>query len=175
MDEHNILNRIHVWHLVTYTDACRNKINNNDERSHFFRKIYFSHFIRNGCERVTKGLVWKVSWRLNRDCNILTPISSVFSSISFSFCWAAQPRALRVQPSSERWFSLPRTATTDSKLTERPVVPGYIIVLLPPASCWRHICTHFNPSTFKVIPWYLRPDAPDPWLMAGSKVNMLQS
>ena len=29
---------------------------NNDERTHFFRKIYLSHFIRNGCERVTKGL-----------------------------------------------------------------------------------------------------------------------
>ena len=29
---------------------------NNDERTDFFRKIYHSHFIRNGCERVTKGL-----------------------------------------------------------------------------------------------------------------------
>ena len=29
---------------------------NNDERTHFFRKIYLSHFIRNGCERVAKGL-----------------------------------------------------------------------------------------------------------------------
>ena len=70
-------------------------------------KIYLSHFIQNGCERVTKGLckgyVGEVSWRLNRDCNILTPISSIFSSTSFSFCWAAQPGALS-------WFSLPRTA-----------------------------------------------------------------
>ena len=29
---------------------------NNDEWTHFFRKIYLSHFTRNGCERVTKGL-----------------------------------------------------------------------------------------------------------------------
>ena len=29
---------------------------NNDERTHFFRKIYPLHFIRNGCERVVKGL-----------------------------------------------------------------------------------------------------------------------
>ena len=28
-------------------------MNNNDERTHFFRKIYFSHFI---LERVAKGL-----------------------------------------------------------------------------------------------------------------------
>ena len=27
-----------------------------NERTQFFRKIYLSHFIRNGCERVTKGL-----------------------------------------------------------------------------------------------------------------------
>ena len=40
------------------------------------------------------------------------------------------------------------------------MAPGYIIVWYPPASCGRHICTEFNPSTAKVIPWYLRPDAP---------------
>ena len=40
------------------------------------------------------------------------------------------------------------------------MAPGYIIIWLPPASCGRHICTQFNLSTVKVIPWYLRPDAP---------------
>ena len=40
--------------IVTYT--CGNLINNNDERTQFFRKIYFSHFIRKGCEKVAKGL-----------------------------------------------------------------------------------------------------------------------
>ena len=44
------------FYFVTYTDACGNKINNNDEWTHFFRKIYLSHFIQNGCERVAKGL-----------------------------------------------------------------------------------------------------------------------
>ena len=29
---------------------------NNNEQTHFFRKIYLSHFIRKGCERVAKGL-----------------------------------------------------------------------------------------------------------------------
>ena len=56
---------------------------------------YTSHTL---FEMVAKGL-WKgyvreVSWRLKKDCNILTPSSSVFSSTSFSFCWAAQPGAL---------------------------------------------------------------------------------
>ena len=31
---------------------------------------YISHFIRKGYERV---IVWESSWRLNKDCNILTP------------------------------------------------------------------------------------------------------
>ena len=121
-----------------------------------------------------KGNVWEVSWWLNRDCNILTPSFSVFSSTSFSFCWAAQLGALRAQPSAESWFSLPRPVTTDSKLTEPPVAPGYIIVWHPPASCESCICTQFNPSTVKVIPWYPRPHAPVSWSTAGSEVNMLQ-
>ena len=29
-------------------------------------------------------------------------------------------------------------------------------------------CTQFNPSTVKAIPWYLRPDAPVPWLCRRS-------
>ena len=53
------------------------------------------------------------------------------------------------------------------------VALGYIIVWRPPASCKRHICTEFNLSTVKAISWCLWPDAPVPWLMAGSKVNML--
>ena len=39
---------------VYYTYIFINKINNNDERTHFFRKIYLSHFFRNGCESVAK-------------------------------------------------------------------------------------------------------------------------
>ena len=53
---------------------------------------YTSHFIRKGCERVMceRGVE---DWT---NCNILTPNSSVFSSTSFSFCWAAQSGVLRV-------------------------------------------------------------------------------
>ena len=49
------------------------------------------------------------------DCNILTPSSSVFSSTSFSFCWAAQ-----TLPSAGSWFSLPRAATRTSTATRTP-------------------------------------------------------
>ena len=142
---------------------------NNDKRTQLFRKIYLSLYSKG----LRKGYVWEVSWRLNRDSNILTPSSSVFSSISFSFCWAAQPGTLRSQPFADSWFSLPRTATTDSKLTELPVAPGYIIVWRTPASYERRICTQFSPSTVKVMHWYLRLDAPVPWSTAGLELNML--
>ena len=112
---------------------------NNDERTFFFRKIYLSHFIRNGCERVICER-WVGDWR---DCNILTPTSStVFSSTSFSFCWAAQPGALKAQPSAKSWFSLPRTATTDSKLNWTFCRTGLFHCLISTCFLW---ASHLHP------------------------------
>ena len=99
------------------TYICGNKINNNNEQTHLFRKIYPLYFIRNGCERVAKGLCmsWVGDWT---NCNILTSSYFVFNSTSFSFCWAAQSRVLRVHSpllgtsslygtlSSTNWFQL---------------------------------------------------------------------
>ena len=84
---------IAVWYNYSYTYTCRNIVNNNDEGTHFFRKIYLSHFIRKGCKRVVCER-WFGDWT---DCNILTPSSSFFSSFSISFCWAPQPGILRAQ------------------------------------------------------------------------------
>ena len=145
---------------------------NNDERTHFIRKIHLSHFIRNGCERVMCER-WVRDWT---NCNILTPSSFVFGSISSSFCRAAQSGVLRAHSpllGAGSLYSI-LSPTHWLQLTELPVAPGYIIVGRLPASCERRICTLFNPSTVKVIPWYCRPDAPVPWLTAGSEVNMLQ-
>ena len=118
---------------------------------------YTSHTL---FEMVRKGYVWEVSWRQN--CNILTPSSSGYCSTSFSSCGAAQLGALKAQLSAgsgSHGFEL-QQLTPNCKLKNFPVAPGYIIVWHPPASCERHICTQFNPSTVKVILWYLRPDAP---------------
>ena len=118
------------------------------------------------CER------WVGDWT---NCNILTPSSFVLSSTSFLFCWAAQSGSWG--PIALCWVLVLSTASylqlTDSKLPNLSFAPGYIIVWCPPASCRRHICTQFNPSTVKVIPWYLWPDAAVSRLMAGSKVSML--
>ena len=118
-----------------YTYTCRNKINNNDERTHF-RKIYLSHFIRKGCERV----MCERCVGDRTDCNILTPSSSVFSSNSFSFCWGAQPRVLRAQPSAVSWFSLPRTAT--NWLTKPVCGSGLYNCLTPICFLW---ALHLHP------------------------------
>ena len=58
----------------------KSTIRTNEHSS--LEKIYPSHFIRKGCVRVVSER-WVGDWT---DCNILIPSSSVFSSISFSFC-----------------------------------------------------------------------------------------
>ena len=42
---------------------------------------------------------------MERDCHILTPSFSDYSSTSSSFCWAAQPGSWGPKPSVWRWFS----------------------------------------------------------------------
>ena len=128
---------------------------------------YTSHFIRKGCERVMCER-WVGDWT---NCNILTPSSFVFSSTSFSFCWAAQSGVLRAHSpllgagslysilSPTHWHQLTRTVCRTG--------------LRPPASCERRICTQFNPSTVKAISWCLRLDAPVSRLTDRPKVNML--
>ena len=82
---------IAVIHIQLYTYTFGNKINNNDERTHFFRKIYLLYFIRKGCERVMcERRVGDLT-----NCKLLTPSSFVFSSTCFSFCWAAKSGVLR--------------------------------------------------------------------------------
>ena len=142
---------IAVIHIQPYTHTRGNKITNNDEQTRFFRKIYLSHFIRNGCEKVMCER-WVGDWTVTATYWPPVPLSLV--------ALLSRSAGLLNRGPRESWFSLPRTAT-------------YIIVWHPPASCERRICTQFNPSTVKVIPWYLRPDAPVPWSTAGSETNML--
>ena len=98
--------------IQLYVYIYMRKHNNNDERTHFFRKIYLSHFI---LERVAKGLILIMCERWvgdGTDCNVLTPSYSDYSSTSFSFCWAAQQRVTEGRkPSVWSWFSLPRPTT----------------------------------------------------------------
>ena len=160
---------IAVIHIQPYTYTCGNKINNNEERTRFFRKIYLSHFMWKGYERVMCER-WVGDW---------TETATYWPPVPLSLAALLSRSAVLLNrgswrpPSAGSWFSLPRTATNWLQLTELPVTLGYIIVWCPPASCERHICTQFNLSTVKVISWYLRLDTPVSWSTAGSEVNML--
>ena len=165
----SVLTIYHQTPCVTYTSACESIVNTIMTNEHTsLEKIYlYSKGLR-------KGYVWEVSWGLNRDCNILTPSSFVFSSTSFSFCWAAQsgiPRAHIPLLGAGSLYSI--LSPTDSKLTEPVCGPGLYNCLTSTCFLWASNLHPIQPSTVKVILWYLRPDAPVPWSTAGSEVNML--
>ena len=79
--------------MNTYT--CGNIINNNNERTHFFTKIYLSHFIRKGCKRVVKGLCVRGEFETEQTESYWHPLPLTIAALLFSFCWAAQPGVLR--------------------------------------------------------------------------------
>ena len=60
-------NQLYIYiYIQKHIDAIKTSGHSSLEK-------YTSHFIRK-FERVTKGFtVWEVSWRRNKDCNILTP------------------------------------------------------------------------------------------------------
>ena len=140
---------------------------------------YTSHTL---FERVTKGLrkgyVWEMSWRLYKTATYwpltILAIAALLSHPAVllnrgpgSHCWI--------------WFSLLRTATIDSKLTRTSCSTRLYNCLTFTCSSEGRIWTQFNPSTVKVIPWYLRPDAPVIYTgvflfdsSSRSEVNMLQ-
>ena len=160
----NIKYVVEPWYNYKYTYTCGNIINNNDERTHFYRKIYLSHFI---LERVAKGLISVMceKWVGDRDRQQhIDPKFLCSSSTYSSFCWAAQPGSWGPKPSVWRWLSLRHVdpncdwnsncdcnsnwtlLASDSNRLKPSVAPGYIIVWHPPASCGRRMCTKFNPS-----------------------------
>ena len=122
---------------------------NKDERTQFFRKIYLSLYLK-GFERVTKGIIcerWVGDWT---ELQHIGPHSSGHSSISFPFSWAAQPRAW----GPSLCWDMVLIPASSLHLIWTSCRRGYIIIWRPPTSSECHICTQFNPSTVKVIPWY---------------------
>ena len=135
------------------------------------KEIYLSHFI---LERVAKGL--RVRGKL--ETQHIDPqfhwLYQHFFSHSAGLLNRGPECPSPLLGASSHWLELQlELQLTDSNSPKTSVPPVYITVWCPPASCERRICTEFNPSTVKVIPWYLRADAPVSWLTAGLKVNML--
>ena len=133
---------------------------NKDERTLFFRKTYLSLYSKG----LRKGYCVRSELETEQNCNILTPSSSGYSSSTFSSCGAAQPGALRAQlfaGSGSYCFELQQlTPNSVLQLTRTSCSTGLYNCLSSTCFSERCICTQFNPSTVKVIPWYLRADAP---------------
>ena len=168
-----------------------------NERTHFFIKKYTSHTLFS--KGLRKGWCWlcvRGELETEIDCHILTPSSSDPSSTSSSFCWAAQPWVTEGQGplsgagSHSAGILFPTTTGTltrtptdypelsDCNWTDKPklsVVPGYVIVWRPPASCGRtHLHRIQTRPQVKVIFRHPRPDAPaSPFVCLFTQVHLL--
>ena len=114
----------------------KHNYDNKDERTQIFRKIYLSFYSKG----LRKVYVWGVSWRLNKDCNILTPTLLAIAQASQPGAWG--PSLCWV------WFSLLELEhwlqTLISNWSDFLSHPGYIIICRPPASCGITIRTHLH-------------------------------
>ena len=132
---------------------------NKDERTHFFRKTYLSLYSK----WLRKSYVWEVSWTLNKAATLWPPVLLATAAL-LSRSAGLLNRGLGGPALCWDLVLTPRTATTDSKLwlqlTPTSRCTGLYNCLTPTCFSERRSCTQFNPSTVKVIPWYLRPDAP---------------
>ena len=148
-------------HIQLYTYTCRNIVNTIMTNEHASLEKYTSHTL---FERVAKGLWVRGELETEQSWNILTPSSSGYSSTSFSFCWAAQswgPTALCwMLVLSKASYLQMQQLTPNSKPPRTSCGTGLYNYLNSTCFSEHRICTQFNPSTVKVIPWYLRPDAP---------------
>ena len=123
-----------------------------------FRKTYLSLYSKG----LRKGYCVRGELETEQNCNVLTPSSSGYNSTSFSFSWAAQPGAPRAQlsagPGSHCFELQPLIPNSDLQLTRTSCSTGLYNCFTSTCFSERCICTQFNPSTVKVILWYVRPD-----------------
>ena len=75
-----------------------------NERTHFFIKIYLSHFI---LERVDVGCVWEVSWRRGQTATYWPQVLLTIAALLSHPGWVAQPWVTEgPKPSVCRWLSI---------------------------------------------------------------------
>ena len=104
-----------------------------NERTHFFIKIYLSHFI---LERVDVGCVWGVSWRQGQDCYILTQVLLTIAALLSHLGWGCStvghwgPKALSL-PLALTSASCPQLTPTDSSRLWHLVILLFNVHLLP--------------------------------------------
>ena len=107
-----------------------------NEQTHFFIKIYLSHFI---LERVDVGCVWEVSWRQGQTATYWPKVLLAIAAFLSHLGWIAQPWVteglkLSVCCWLSCWHLVPNWLQLQLELPKPSVAPGYIIVSRPPAS-----------------------------------------
>ena len=164
-----------LWYNYTYRYTCGNIINNNDERTHFFRKIYLSHFIRKGCEKVAKGLCVRGELETEQTATYWPQVPLVIAAVPLHSVEVLNRESWGPNPSAGGWFSLPRAATRTPtnwlQLTRTVRCTGLYYCLTTTCFLWASHLHRIQPV--HMSRWYLRPDPPVSRLTAGSKVTML--
>ena len=106
-----------------------------NERTHFFIKIYLSHFI---LERVDVGCVWEVSWRRGQTATywpkVLT-IAAILSHLGWGCSTVGHcgPQTLSLLADSYASFLSPTDSNCNGNWPKPSEAPGYIIVSRSPA------------------------------------------
>ena len=126
---------------------------------------YTSHFIRKGCESVLCER-WVGDW--TKTATYWPPALLLIAALLSHFAGllnrggvteGRKPSVWKLVLSTASYLQL-QQLTPNSKLTRTSCGTGLYNCFTFACFSERHICTQFNPSTVKVIPWYLRPDAP---------------
>ena len=147
---HNV--SVHLlYNHNTYTTIHGNIVNTIKTNGHSSSEKYTSHTL---FEMVAKGLCVRGKLETEQTATYWPPVPlSLAALLSRS---AGLLNRGSWEPIALCWVLVLSTASylqlTDFSQLNLSVAPGYIIVWSPPAFCGRHICTHFHPSTVKVIP-----------------------
>ena len=166
-------------HIQLYTYTCGSKINNNDEQTHFFRKIYLSHFI---LERVAKGLCVRGELETEQTATYWPPVP--LSLAALLSCSAGLLNRGSWGPIAFCWVLVLSTASYLQlvwlQLTEPVCGTGLYNCLMPTSFLWashRHPIqpVHsqgYTPISSAGCTCYLHRCIS--YLITGPRVNMLQ-
>ena len=137
-----------------------------NERTHFFRKIYLSHFI---LKRVDVGCVWEVSWRRGQTAIYWAKVFlATIAALLPHSGWAAQMSIIESRKPSVCKLILTLASCPPNRLQlqlefnwpKPSMAPGYIFVWHPPTFCGRRNLHQIQPRPqVKEIFRHLRPDA----------------
>ena len=163
-------------HSVTYSyaDACWNIFNTIKTSGHSSLEKYTSHFIWKGSKGLRKVLSVRGELETEQNCNILTPQLFWLQQHFFPVLQGCSTGGLGAQPLLGHGSHSSIFSPTDLNFLSPGLYNNFYVHLLLASVTIR---TQFNPSTVKVVPWYLRPDAPVIYISSFdilAEVNMLQ-